>query len=126
MADLFDRIFSGNPAAELTQADNQLSVHSLTAALNLVARAIYTATQAKNFMILDAAATSDFNALVVHVSTPPAEIPADLAALTAAVNDLNFRLQKLEAYHNLEAAGIATTMGAITTKAAYKTAAGIT
>ena len=126
MADLFDRIFSRNPDAELTTSGDQLSVHSLTAALNLVARGIYTAMQARNFMILDVAATSDFNALVVHVTTPPAEIPADLAALAAAVNDINFRLQKLEAYHNLEAAGIATTMGAITTKAAYKTAAGIT
>ena len=108
MADLYDRIFSRNPDAELTTSGDQLSVHSLTAALNLVARGVFTATQAKNFMILDAAAAADFDALVALVTA---------ASGTAA---------KYAILANLEAAGIAVSMGAITTKAAYKTAAGIT
>lgn len=104
MADLYDRIFNDNPEDE----EPQINVHGLTATLNLVVRGIYTSTQVKNFWNMDAAASSDFDALV------------------SAIQAASTKADKLEVLQNLEAAGVASEAGVITTKAEYKSAAGIT
>jgi hypothetical protein len=104
MADIYDRIFNDNPDNETPT----LNVHGLTATLNLVVRGIFTDTQAKTFWNMDTAASNDFDALVT------------------LINAASTKSDKLEVLNNLEAAGIATEIEAITTKAAYKSAAGIT
>lgn len=104
MADIFDRIYGDNPDSELPQ----LNTHGLTATLNLVSRGKFTDVQAKAFWNMDVLASADFDALVTLIS----------AAGTIA--------EKLLVQSNLEAAGIATEMGAITSKVQYKDAAGIT
>lgn len=104
MADIFDRIYGDNPDSERPQ----LNTHGLTATLNLVSRAEFTDVQAKEFWNMDVLASADFDALVTLIST----------AGTVA--------NKLHVLSNLEAAGVATEMGAITTKAQYKDVAGIT
>ena len=103
MADLFDRIYQDNPDNETPK----LNTHGLTATLNLVLRGIFTATQAKNFWTMDTAASTDFDALIANISAEP---------------DTEKKYQRLA---NLEAAGVAVEVGAITTKAVYKNAAGI-
>lgn len=104
MADIYDRIYGGNPDNE----EPGLNSHGLTATLNLVSRGIFTDIQAKTFWNMDVLASTDFDALVTAINT----------ASTIA--------DKLLVLSNLESAGIATEQGAITTKAAYKNAAGIT
>lgn len=104
MADIFDRIHSDNPDKEKPE----LSTHRLTATLNLVSRGEFTDVQAKTFWNMDIPASDDFDALVTLIN----------AAGTIE--------EKLLVLGNLEAAGVATEMGAITTKAQYKDVAGIT
>ena len=104
MADIYDRIFNDNPDDETPE----ISVHNLTATLNLVARAIFTNTQAKNFFNMDVDASADFDSLVT------------------LINGASGVANKMQVLANLEAAGIATEVGAISTKSAYKSAAGIT
>lgn len=104
MADIFDRIHNDNPDGE----EPQLNTHGLTATLNLVSRGIFTSTQAKSFWNMDSLAIIDFDLLVTNIES----------ASTVA--------DKLLILSNLESAGIAVEMGAISTKADYKTTAGIT
>lgn len=103
MADIYDRLFDPDNIEEPI-----LDVHGLTASLNLVSRGIFTSTQAKNFWNMDTLAETDFDALVIRI---------DNASGVA---------NKMQVLLNLEAASIATMIGAITTKAQYKNAAGIT
>jgi hypothetical protein len=104
MADIFDRIYGGNPDNEKPQ----LNTHGLTATLNLVSRGEFTDVQVKTFWNMDSLAGADFDALVALINgTPSLE-------------------GKLLVLSNLESAGIAVEIGAITTKAQYKNAAGIT
>ncbi len=103
MADLYDRIFMGNPDSE----EPELTVHSLTAVLDLYAHGVITSTQAKNWYNMDTAAIVDFDALVSEI---------DAASTIAG---------KLAVKSRLESAGIMTWAGMISTKGDYKTAIGI-
>jgi len=104
MADIFDRIFNDNPDEE----QPTLAGHYLTAALVLYAEGEFTSAQVKSYFNMDAAASIDWDALVTNID--------------GQANVTN----KMRWMHRLEAANNATEAGAITTKAAYKTAAGIT
>ena len=103
MADLYDRIYNENPDNETPQ----LNTHGLTSSLILYSVGEFTSNQVKNFWNMDAAAIIDWDALVANID-----------GTTGTANKLVF-------LHRLEAAGIATEVGAITTKAAFKSAAGI-
>lgn len=104
MADIFDRIYGGNPDDEKPQ----LNTHGLTATLNLVARGEFTDVQVKTFWNMDILASADFDALVI------------------LINSASGVANKMQILSNLESAGIAVEIGAIGTKAQYKDAAGIT
>ena len=103
MADLYDRLFDPDNDEEPT-----LDIHGLTASLNVVSHAIFTPAQAISFWNMDTLAEADFNALVTRI---------DNASGVA---------NKMQVLANLEAAGIATMIEAITTKTQYRSAAGIT
>jgi len=103
MADIYDRIFGGNPANEAPP----LNVHNLTAALTLVQCGNFTATQVKNHFNMDTAAQGNFDGLVTLITN--ASTVADKAIFIS----------------KLEAVSIATESGIYTTKAAFKDALGI-
>jgi hypothetical protein len=103
MADLFDRIYGGNPENETPE----LSTHLLTAALTLVQIGQFTTTQVKTYFNMDAAAGNDFD------------------ALATALDQASTKADKMELLWRLEAAGIATEHGIYTTKTAYRSALGI-
>ncbi len=102
MADLFDRMFSNNPDDEVS-----LGVHELSAALNVVSRGEFTATQVKEFFGMDVPASSDFDALVLKIET------------ASTIEN------KLLVLSNLESAGVLVQCKAITTKSQYKDISGI-
>ncbi len=106
MADLFDRQFPAE-GVEVTEVP-RINPHVLTAALVLYSESVFTSPQIISHFNMDTSAESDWNALVVNLDS------------TSGVAN------KVRVLLRLESAGVAVSEKVITTKAAYKLAAGIT
>lgn len=107
MADLFDRIFGGNPDNEYSNDEDEIGVHDLTATIELIEAGAFTFTAAANYWNLDVAAQADLQALVDTLTTKTTDG------------------QKAKFLRLIESTGIAAHKGIITTKAQYKTILGI-